>query len=701
MADLDGFEARCGVCNNFQNDRPFVRGHVQYPRGEEEEDVEYSGWKRLLASAESCYRCKILVVGVRGCFKQHGLEELDIVDCTLFLWYNTDSFEAMGNQALRQKTLTFELIDRETNVEREIAIEFFPLDDSDHPVPASWGYFLPSGRVSRRLESSEIPFNVKSWLRRCSQEHENSFCKAATAPSDLPTRIVDVGPDNDSVKLVETNRMRDSYLCLSHCWGKSPIITTTKANIAEHKRGIPWNRLSKTFQDAVVFTRALGKRFIWIDSLCIVQDDLSDWEIESAKMASVYSNCYLTLAATRSADGNGGLFFDAHDVEVSGVTPLNEPYRLFFRECVTHRTTTELWHYDVYQDFHPLLDRAWVYQERMLSPRVLHFGEYELFYECRSDAWCDCGAIKYHAQQDNYVFPLIKVEYAKAVQRLANLEKKNPHPALLMEVAYLWRTMVKAYTNQLLTKEKDRLPALGGLARQMASARGSKYLAGLWADTINEDLLWSGGRWLPRPSPRTAPTWSWASTPGRIDFWDGFHASEPSWSWAGTNERAGYRDDSGSRKNPFEHLATVEAVSTTPSGLNEYGTIALGTLTITGLLATGWFQYGLQHTKLMCLPTGSWIFMPDYDLEHEGVNRVEPGSSIHCLRMSLGEAGDGRRYLYSLVLRASPENSGVYERIGILEALAHGRHFETNTYSYRAPVGDLYCDADMRTVTIV
>ena len=112
------------------------------------------------------------------------------------------------------------------------------------------------------------------------------------------------------VRLYETQRELAHYTTLSHCWGKKRIVTTTKATLGQRKLEVQWPRLSRTFQDAINITRALGIRYIWIDSLCIIQDDKEDWERESAKMAEIYSCSYLNLAATGSADGDGGCFFN-------------------------------------------------------------------------------------------------------------------------------------------------------------------------------------------------------------------------------------------------------------------------------------------------------------------------------------------------------------------------------------------------------
>ena len=91
------------------------------------------------------------------------------------------------------------------------------------------------------------------------------------------------------VRLYETEQELAHYTTLSHCWGKKHIVTTTKATLEQRKLEVPWLLLSRTFQDAITITRELGIRYIWIDSLCIIQDDKEDWERVSAKMAEIYS----------------------------------------------------------------------------------------------------------------------------------------------------------------------------------------------------------------------------------------------------------------------------------------------------------------------------------------------------------------------------------------------------------------------------
>lgn len=109
-------------------------------------------------------------------------------------------------------------------------------------------------------------------------------------------------------RLYVTKGEKESYICLSHCWGDFQPIRTTTTNIEDHKKSIPWQFLPQTFQDAIDLTRFLSIRYLWIDSLCIIQDDRDDWAKESAAMASVYGNSYLTISATAAANCSKGLY---------------------------------------------------------------------------------------------------------------------------------------------------------------------------------------------------------------------------------------------------------------------------------------------------------------------------------------------------------------------------------------------------------
>lgn len=149
---------------------------------------------------------------------------------------------------------------------------------------------------------------ISTWIKDCQDKH--SACNSGTFRRTLPSRVIDVGPPDGKTppRLCDTNGEPGDYIALSHCWGGKQPLVTTKNNICSMKTFIPWGELPNTFQDAITVTRTLGLKYIWIDSLCIVQDDAQDWEREAAKMALIFEAAYVTIAATAASNGSVCLF---------------------------------------------------------------------------------------------------------------------------------------------------------------------------------------------------------------------------------------------------------------------------------------------------------------------------------------------------------------------------------------------------------
>ena len=198
----------------------------------------------------------------------------------------------------------------------------------------------------------------------------------------FPARLIDLGTsDEQCVKLIDTRVVppHGPYATLSHRWADSVVIQTTSSNVKQFLKAIPVSTLSKTFQDAFTAARLyLGVRYIWIDSLCIIQDDPDDWGVESLTMQDVYSYSICNLSAIATSSGAHGLYppRDADrlrpcklETEQSGCGP--ETYVLISKRF-----------WDEQLDYAPLSRRGWVFQERWLTPRVLHFGSDQLLWEC-------------------------------------------------------------------------------------------------------------------------------------------------------------------------------------------------------------------------------------------------------------------------------------------------------------------------------
>lgn len=168
-----------------------------------------------------------------------------------------------------------------------------------------WPAFRDGRHIPEDPNSETCFTQIQSWMDACGRDHPR--CQLDTCPS-LPRRVIDVGAaDGLPYLYISKEGGKSHYVTLSHCWGKTQLLTTTKATINSRMQEINWIDLSKTFQDAIKVIRSLGLKCIWNDSLCTIQDDLEDWSIEAAKMASMYANSYLTIAATGAADGGHGL----------------------------------------------------------------------------------------------------------------------------------------------------------------------------------------------------------------------------------------------------------------------------------------------------------------------------------------------------------------------------------------------------------
>ncbi len=379
---------------------------------------------------------------------------------------------------------------------------------------------------------------AKYWLSECLDNHLDC---PKPASGKLPTRLVDVVSldSQESVRLVESTEILDDvlpsqqrYVALSHCWGKQQILTTTLATLRDRKIKIRMVDLSNTFRDAVTVTRRLGLRFLWIDSLCIIQDSADDWKNESTQMCAVYQGAVVTIAAAHASSGNGGCFVRR---DGSALLPFSLPLRTqegtetvnaFFLPLSVSRIVRDV------LDEQPLLTRAWVLQEQVLSRALLLYHSDQLRWEChttqKSERSPD-GAYLLRAYDD---LSRALVCEGDAFQRNAQkrLDGQVGQEKEEWDMHRQWCQLVADYTRRGITKTTDRLIALDGIAQTMTSRTSNRYVAGLWSDQLAFGLMWSipwttatsYGFWeqakdptlsLPcsRHETSVAPSWSWAS----------------------------------------------------------------------------------------------------------------------------------------------------------------------------------------------
>jgi len=334
---------------------------------------------------------------------------------------------------------------------------------------------------------------VQRWLESCRESHTK--CRAQGLDT-MPTRLIEICPS--SIRLNHTRKFseRPAYLTLSHCWGGLNLFNLTTDSLEQMQEQIPFERLCQTFQDAIHITRQLGFKYIWIDSLCIIQDNDEDWRQEASRMASVYGFSTLNIAAASAKNGTFGCFSHRSEhvlqymrgvqVDLTG----HGPY--------TIHDMSQYYESSVLKG--PLAQRPWVLQERILSPRIIWFSNRGIFWECRE-------------KMASETFP----DHIPDFYRRMELGDRD-----VEKLASRWSSLVQKYTKGKLTFPGDKLIAISGLATMVQQQTQDMYTWGLWRRGFEVQLCWSvinsKESSYAGPIHIRAPSWSWASIDGTIDF---------------------------------------------------------------------------------------------------------------------------------------------------------------------------------------
>ena len=369
---------------------------------------------------------------------------------------------------------------------------------------------------------------AREWIQKCRSSHSER-CKPVHESGDEkwnPTRLVDVGcPEKGrNPRIYHSSESREPlrYLTLSHRWGEQNVVKLTSNNMDRLVHDLPPRKLSETFKDAIKVTGQLRYQYIWIDSLCIIQDSAADWEREAVLMAKLYGRSECTLAAL-SMRGSQGCFrrrnplfrrpcrlVKAHGVDVYayGFT-ISEPSGFGLYEGDDDDRP------DFALDNNALLQRAWVFQERLISHRIIYLGASGLFWECcedkASEFWPNGNRheIQQEGYRDHHNIP-VKIALAKlADPQHWHMQRWTGDPPNVT-FSNLWNEMVYIYTRARLTYESDRIVALSGVATMLQVRTGMTYLAGLWKELLPDGLTWrcSKSETITK-AQRRRPTWSW------------------------------------------------------------------------------------------------------------------------------------------------------------------------------------------------
>lgn len=334
------------------------------------------------------------------------------------------------------------------------------------------------------------------WLRDCLANHPSCGPFATGTKSNvwLPTRLVQITPLGARLCTREAVPVPISpYATLSHCWGRKQIFRTLKDNIEGLYRDIPLYLLPKAFLDVITVCRAMDLTYVWIDSLCIIQDSIEDWAKEAKEMGNVYKHCLVNIAATGFEGGEKGFFADRDPEEVRSFEVHSEGSD-FVENGTFHLVWTSKWQKEVLTA--PLNTRGWVFQERLFSPRVLSFGAREVFWECKERESCES-----YPQE----FPVTGGALGGQISEQKTFKSRNPLDDLKIVASknreddqkeggeYIWEfwcTIVELYSGTKLTNETDKLIAISGVVDEMSKILGSECLAGIWRVYLLPQLLW-------------------------------------------------------------------------------------------------------------------------------------------------------------------------------------------------------------------
>ncbi|KAL8685044.1 MAG: hypothetical protein Q9218_008006 [Villophora microphyllina] len=489
---------------------------------------------------------------------------------------------------------------------------------------------------------------ITEWMGQCITTHEKCLeIQTLAATRDvLPKRLLDLSSAAKCgrVRLVPTATMPQDtlYITLSHCWGGNCPTTLSVDNVRSFEDGVEMSILPRTFQDAIMITTKLSVQYLWIDALCIVQDspDDTEWRHEASIMGDIYANSSATLAATTSENSNGGLLYRRNPLSiwpcrvVANWTCFKPGRVVVSVDQMTHG-----------RNMKPLEDRAWAFQEWLLSKRLIHFSHDQVRWEC----YC-LAASELYPQGLDEVDEHNQGLTAKRI--IINLSNKGS------AFHALWEWIRMEYSAKRLTKATDKLTAFSGIARMVHKVLKSApedYCAGLWRPKLLTELLWEryGDHESDRPSGvYIAPTWSWASLNGR--FWRPWDVSKRGHWLVNVIETR------------IQHVEDI------------FGPVNSGCLVVRGRLChvtltvvernpryPGNFHWKLTHID------GAYVnHISSANLDYHQLGKADLAQESSCYFMPMREDQDviyvPSFFLQGLLLKPTESLNGQYYRIGLL-----------------------------------
>ncbi|PVH82639.1 HET-domain-containing protein [Cadophora sp. DSE1049] len=404
---------------------------------------------------------------------------------------------------------------------------------------SGWPILLSADAEDRG--SVQALMRARKWIWQCLKTHPRCSREAAR----LPKRVIDIGSTPDSPIRLHIpdpeDRIVTPYIALSYSWGTDLPLRTAKENLEKHCEEVPFEDFPRTLQDALHVTRGLGLRYIWIDALCIVQDDEPDWEEQAALMGEIYQGSVLNISATSSPSLSSGF------LQRSGSVPSSRVRigRYFHRDGVNHGGIY-IGVFDLGGAFTPpsdlnesfLSSRGWVFQEQLMSTATLHYMDQEMVWECattiRNERFADANAVITDPRLDGWtrLAPLKWgwINYLRSNKpdyfdrnRDGVLVPSAKNDEVFNVLMALWKEWIFDYSKRDLTYGKDRLPAIAGITQLISKKYRLHFTVGHFTQDMPLGLCWSPrrsrkvslGGYQPNEAIKL-PSWSWPSFPGGV-----------------------------------------------------------------------------------------------------------------------------------------------------------------------------------------
>jgi hypothetical protein len=447
-----------------------------------------------------------------------------------------------------------------------------------------------------------------------------------------PARLVDLEPllpfneDSKDAQIIPHRLASSGYATLSYCWGTTmpPGSATTQDNVEKRSKRLEASSLPQTLRDAFRVTRQLGIRYLWVDALCIIQNDPNDWATEAANMASTYENCLVSIAVELGSDCTAG--FLRH-------TPEQQRFCVDCLIKISNRLTSGImsnlyiWTPGICRCFYirgieslkktPLSERGWTYQERYLSPRILHFIGAQIVWECRK---VHGVSLERGLRLEDTILhrsPLTCGGVAKLGLQSVNTVNRGK----LREHWYY--DIVPEYSRRMLSRKSDKLPAISGIAKSFRQRSENVYFAGLWLGDISYSLSWCTEFVAKYPGFYRAPTFCWTSVDGNVFY------------------------PRGAREDLTHYVHTLDWYIDF-QGPDSYGCVIGGWIKIVGYLGNGIIQDGKLLNKKTDFILGHARFDANrYMGAHDGklvkyllLSTAAPGEFNVCRVLLLQQGGE-------------------------------------------------------------